>query len=160
MRDQLAVLEAQVKRLQSELAQASMAKATSMVPPPYRNITNGITHTLPRPDSRTSTISIYDNRSVTPQRRIPSQASSGRSDTPPQPSVWDSMHAPTNTNDSYKRPASAKSIAAPRGRYPDLGPTTPKAARRTPLHYYPTNPSPTPSTVSLAPTQGDDGWWS
>lgn len=155
MRDQVVVLEAQVKRLQSEIEQANMAKATTI---PYRNITNGNTHTLPRPDSRTSTI--YHNRSVTPQRRMQSQVSSDRSDTPPQPSVWDSMHAPTNMNVSYKRPAPVKSIPAPKGRYPDLGPTTSKAIQRSALQYYPTTPSPTPSTLSLAPTQGDDGWWS
>lgn len=128
-----------------------MAKATTIVPPPYRNITNGGMQGLPRPDSRASTI--HDRRSVTPQRRVQSQASSGRSDTPPQKSVWDSMHAPTNANDAYQRPAPAKSM---RGRYTDVGPITPKAPRG----YRLATPSPTPSTVSLAPTQGSDGWWS
>ena len=152
------MLEAQVKRLQAELDEkASMAKASTLVLPPYRNIINGNTHPLPRPDSRTSTI--YDDRSATPQLRTQSRASNSRSDTPPQPSVWDSMHAPTNTNDTYKRPA-VKSMSVSKGRYPNLTPTTPKATRRPPHYHSPTIPSPTPSTVSLAPTQGDDGWWS
>jgi hypothetical protein len=157
LRDQVVTLEAQIKCLQSELDQANLATPTTLHPPIYRNIPNGNTHPLPRPDSRTSTI--YDNRSVTPQRHMQSRASSGRSDTPPEQSVRHSMHAPTNKNNPYKRPAPAKSILAPRVQYPDFGPTTPKAARRPPVHYHAMAPSPTPSTVSLAPTQGDDGWW-
>jgi len=153
MREEVVVLKAQVKRLQSESEQTKVANATTVVPTPYQNTANGNTHFLPRPNSRTSTI--YGNRSVTPQRRMQSQASSGRSVTP-QPSVWDSMHAPTNTDDPHKRPTAAKS---PRGRYPDLGPAALKT-RRPPPHYHATIPSPTPSTVSLTPTQGDDGWWS
>ncbi|KDQ54973.1 hypothetical protein JAAARDRAFT_356270 [Jaapia argillacea MUCL 33604] len=54
----------------------------------------------------------------------------------PQGSVWDSMHAPR----SYQTPRSS----------------TPKTK---PPYYRPSVPSPTPSTVSLAPTLGNDGWW-
>ncbi|KAF9457468.1 hypothetical protein BDZ94DRAFT_1227839 [Collybia nuda] len=146
LRDQIAALESKVSRLQIELEQAKVSKPA--VPAPYRNVTNGNIHQPPRPDSRASTVHEY--RAVTPQMRLQSQSSSARSSTPPQPSVWDSMHAPT-TNDTYKPRTS-------NGRYPNLGPTTPKA-RRPPQYFRPTMPSPTPSTVSLAPTQGDDGWW-
>ncbi|KAI5120547.1 hypothetical protein M0805_000275 [Coniferiporia weirii] len=56
---------------------------------------------------------------------------------PPVTSTWDSMHAPS--------------------RHSSFGmPSTPRPHRS--MQYRP--PSPTPSTVSLAPTQGDDGWWS
>ncbi|KAG5646905.1 hypothetical protein DXG03_001981 [Asterophora parasitica] len=153
LREQTSLLEAKVTLLQNELKQAKSFKAPAAQP--YRNITNGNSHPLPRPDSRASTI--YENRASTPQRL---NASAARSDTPPQASVWDSMHAPTT--DAYKyTPALApkSSIHAPRGRYPNLGPTTPNG-RRPQQPYRPIAPSPTPSTVSLAPTQGDDGWWS
>ncbi len=36
----------------------------------------------------------------------------------------------------------------------------PKAQYAAPYQQYARAPSPTPSTVSAAPTQGDDGWWS
>ncbi|KAF5377169.1 hypothetical protein D9615_006437 [Tricholomella constricta] len=154
LREQISLLEAKVTRLQHELQQTK----TSKVPPqPYRNITNGNAHPLPRPDSRASTI--YDNRASTPQRRLQSHASTARSNTPPQASVWDSMHAPTTDAYKYATPTPTSSIHAPRSRYPNLGPTTPKA-RRPQQSYRPVAPSPTPSTVSLTPTQGDDGWWS
>ncbi|RDB29315.1 hypothetical protein Hypma_015013 [Hypsizygus marmoreus] len=156
LRDQIATLESKVTLLQSQLEQAKKAPA----PTPYRTMTNGsATHPLPRPDSGASTI--YDDRSTTPQRRLHSQTSTARSDTPPQASVWDSMHAPTSS-DSYKQ--ATTSIHAPRGRYPHLGPgpATPKARRhlQEPQYYRPEIPSPTLSVVSNAPTQGDDGWWS
>ncbi|KAF8060923.1 hypothetical protein FPV67DRAFT_1673756 [Lyophyllum atratum] len=152
--EQVSLLESKVTRLQFELEQAKTVKAPA--PQPYRNITNGNAHPLPRPDSRASTI--YDNRVATPQRRMQSQASTARSDTPPSASVWDSMHAPTT--DKYKYPAPTTNVHAPRSRYPDLGPTTPKARRPQQQPWRAMAPSPTPSTVSLAPTQGDDGWWS
>ncbi|GLB36623.1 hypothetical protein LshimejAT787_0309110 [Lyophyllum shimeji] len=153
LREQVSLLEAKVTRLQLELEQAKTIKVPA--PQPYRNITNGNAHPLPRPDSRASTI--YDARATTPQQPLKSQTSTARSNTPPQASVWDSMHAPTT--DAYKYAAPAKNIPAPRSRYPNLGPTTPKARRPQPP-YRATAPSPTPSTVSVAPTQGEDGWWS
>lgn len=90
----------------------------------------------PRPSSRASTV--YGGRSpVTPTDvsyrtgKFPSRAPSVAPDSPK--GVWGSMHAP--------RTAQRPSTTLP---YP------PRSAI----------PSPTPSTVSLAPTQGDDGWWS
>ncbi|KAF9014925.1 hypothetical protein BDQ17DRAFT_1340185 [Cyathus striatus] len=145
LRDQISTLEAKVMRLQTELE-------TRVKPSPYRNITN--THPPPRPDSRAS---IFDARSVTPTKRLSSYTSTDRSETPPQPSVWDSMHAPTNVNKKSYAPQA--SIHAPRGVYPSLGHGTPKA-RASPYYSRASIPSPTPSNVSAAPTLGDDGWWS
>lgn len=142
-------------RLHLDLEQAKAPKPPiAAKPSPYQN---GSAHLPPRPDSRASTI--YEKRSATPTRRVSSYASSGRSDTPPQASVWDSMHAPTATNvpSRYASPNLRTAV----GRYPNLAPTTPKARRPAypQQQSHPSMPSPTPSTVSLAPTQGDDGWW-
>ncbi|KAG6849794.1 hypothetical protein H0H93_005044 [Arthromyces matolae] len=148
LREQISLLENKTVRLQSELDQANAIKAP--VPQPYRNITNGKTHPPPRPDSRTSTV--YIDRSTTPQQKNKAP-STVRSITPPVPTVWDSMHAPKT--DVYKYATPTKS--APRNRYPNNGHTLrPQASTFRPT----APPSPTPSTVSLAPTQGEDGWWS
>ncbi|KAG5638183.1 hypothetical protein H0H81_001385 [Sphagnurus paluster] len=163
LREQITLLESKCTRLQYELEQAKTVKASA--PQPYRNITNG-NHPPARPDSRASTI--YDNRAATPQRRVQHShtASTARSSTPPQPSVWDSMHAPTTDAHKYTTPiGTSSSMHAPRSRYPNLGRTStptaaPKVRRPPPQAYRAAAPSPTPSTVSLAPTQGDDGWWS
>lgn len=56
---------------------------------------------------------------------------------PPTTSTWDSMHAPKQLKRVYQKPSSSR--------------VRPSAMQRV--------SSPTPSTVSLAPTQGDDGWW-
>ncbi|KAA1475416.1 hypothetical protein DENSPDRAFT_783512 [Dentipellis sp. KUC8613] len=122
LRDQVAGLEARVARLQAESDQAKKAAASS---------------SPPRPDSRASTV--YPSRAATPVQN------GRRSNTPPQTSVWDSMHAPK--------------------RYPALGNGTPKIR---PGGYYrgrvasptPSVISVTPSAVSVTPTQGADGWWS
>ncbi|KAI0055919.1 hypothetical protein BV25DRAFT_1832763 [Artomyces pyxidatus] len=95
-------------------------------------------HSPPRPDSRASTV--YPSRAATPT--APNGRSySVRTHTPPQSqtSVWDSMHAPAK-------------------RYPPLGNGTPKV-RGLPAYSRKPIASPTMSVVSLAPTQGDDGWW-
>ncbi|KAJ7139475.1 hypothetical protein C8R44DRAFT_305218 [Mycena epipterygia] len=160
-RDQIVVLEAKVNQLQVELDRSraktptKAAPAPLPAPSPYRNITNGTTR---RPDSRTSTV--YPSRPPSP---------SARSITPPHPSVWDSMHAPRGPNGvqnssaaSMHAPAAAAHTPTPASRYSGLGnqrrPPS-QAYSRYPQQARAAPPSPTPSTVSLAPTQGADGWW-
>ncbi|KAJ7674417.1 hypothetical protein B0H17DRAFT_1161725 [Mycena rosella] len=157
-RDQIVVLEAKVNQLQVELdrsrARTPTKAAPALTPSPssYRNITNGTTR---RPDSRASTV--YPSRPPSP---------SARSVTPPGPSVWDSMHAPRGPNGTHNSTAASMHAPAahtptPASRYSGLD------KRRPPSQAYSRNypqaraapPSPTPSTVSLAPTQGPDGWW-
>ncbi|KAG6919477.1 hypothetical protein DXG01_005736 [Tephrocybe rancida] len=158
-REQVSLLENKSKRLQVELEQARSIKVP--VPQPYRNITNGNTHPPPRPDSRASTI--YNDRSTTPQRHLKSQASMALSSTPPTGTgtVWDSMHAPKTDAYKYATPTQAPTVVAPRSRYPGLGHSTSKPLRPQAQVYRPSAapPSPTPSNVSLAPTQREDGWW-
>jgi len=115
---------------------------------------NGNGHPPPRPDSRASTI--YDGRD---SRRVSSYSTTtGRS---PQPSVWDSMHAPANTNGQGKWnsvPLSS-SMHTP-SRFANVPPSTPKPHHKASYPQYARGASPTPSTVSAVPTQGEDGWWS
>lgn len=151
LRDQIAALEAQLARARTEAA-SDQAKAAASAKP-----TNGITshslvssrtrqngythlsHTPSRPDSRASTI-YGDSRVVTPSAQ-PNYGSNIRAASPQQPSVWNSIHAPTARRDE-----------------PIRLPVTPKAVR--PHQYYRAQiPSPTPSNVSAAPTLGNDGWW-
>lgn len=160
---QIATLESSVSRLQAELEKA---KAMPSRPEPVAVYQNGHGTSPPRPDSRASTAfggspGPWD-RAGTPVARINGN-SSARSDTPPTSSVWDSMHAPKTARESIHAPKAKPREpihapkAVPRPRYPHLGPAATKS--RSPS-YMQRAASPTPSTVSAAPTQGDDGWWS
>ncbi|KAF8641177.1 hypothetical protein AX17_000812 [Amanita inopinata Kibby_2008] len=154
LREQITLLENKTARLQAEIEHTKTPKLPQAVPvtvapSPFRASTNGIS---PRPDSRASMA--YDMRSITPSQyqhlQPASQASSIGSGTPPSGSVWNSVHAPRQT---YPTPSWS---SYQEKRYPYLGPSTPRSEQ----HYYrPAVPSPTPSTVSLTPTQGEDGWW-
>ncbi|KAK0506525.1 hypothetical protein EDD18DRAFT_1123768 [Armillaria luteobubalina] len=127
LREQISALEAKIRVMQTEFERSRNA---SVKPPAVARPRNGV----PRPDSRAST-EYSRSRSVTPNGH-----------TPPQPSVWDSIHAPKNG-----------ATYSPSPRYPTaLSRGTPKRRSQMPL----APPSPTPSTVSLAPTVDEDGWWS
>lgn len=145
LRDQIASLEAQLARARAETDQAKAAAtkstngASTHAHIPSRIRQNGYTHashTPARPDSRASTV-YGDSRVVTPSATHNGShyTPSIQGISPAQPSVWDSIHAPTARQ-----------------------PVTPKAVRAH-SYYRPQIPSPTPSTVSAAPTLGDDGWW-
>ncbi|KAF5356305.1 hypothetical protein D9756_004271 [Leucocoprinus leucothites] len=175
MRETINALESKVRTIQAELEKrAAAAKTISPIPnnitatppasttPNYRNnnttTTNGFSHTPSRPDSRASTV--HTNRSATPTRRastytVPSVTGT----TPPQPSVWDSMHAPRG---SVKHP-SLSSVHAPIGRYPSSVGLGRGGARNVPSYRSNLNPvrqpSPAMSVASNAPTLGEDGWW-
>jgi hypothetical protein len=147
LRDQIASLEAQLARSRAEADQAKAAAAAakstngssthaSIPSRPRQNGYTHVTHTPARPDSRASTI--YNaSRAVTPvaQPNGNHYALSARASSPPAPSVWDSIHAPTARVPTALW--SKTSRARPQARIP----------------------SPTPSTVSAAPTLGDDGWY-
>ncbi|KAH9053318.1 hypothetical protein EDB87DRAFT_1652018 [Lactarius vividus] len=130
LRDQVAVLEARVAQLQARSKKTPTASVSSP----------------PRPDSRTSTV--YPSRAATPTA---ASVNGRRADTPPQTSVYDSIHAPLN------RKAVAAAAVTPRrsvfaaSRYDWSPAAAANAARRV--------ASPTPSAVSVAPTLGDDGWY-
>jgi hypothetical protein len=134
LRNQVSTLEALIVRLEADAAKVKAAAAA-----PVSAFQNGNTLSPPRPDSRAST-AYGVSRSGTPVTRV--KGSSIRSNTPPTSSVWDSMHAP-------------QSMYTPQHLH--HGPTTPKARHSS---YRSRLPSPTPSTVSVTPTQGNDGWWS
>ncbi|KAI0960912.1 hypothetical protein AcV7_000159 [Taiwanofungus camphoratus] len=140
LRDQIASLEGQVVRLQAETDQAKKAAAIAAVAQPTARYQNGHIRP-PRPDSRASTI-YAESRTGTPTAQFNgSRGPSVRVATPPQPSVWDSIHAPAGHESPMRLPM------------------TPKA-KRPPSYYNRQIPSPTPSNVSAAPTLGNDGWWS
>lgn len=147
--DQVTALESKCTLLQSELEKTKSTKVVGATATPYRQQMNGSSsRPSPRPDSRASTI--YDGRGDS--RRVSSYSTIGRS---PQPSVWDSMHAPATTNGQGKWNSMplTSSMHTP-SRIVNIPPSTPK-----PYSQYPRGPSPTPSTVSAVPTQGEDGWW-
>lgn len=135
LRDQVASLEEKVARLQAEADKAKEDAKTAKMS----------VNSPPRPDSRASTV--YPSRAATPTApangRPVSRAPTNRTNTPPTTSVWDSMHAP-------KAPQAS--------RYPHL---SYNAKQRSAHSYYrQAAASPTPSVVSVTPTQGEDGWWS
>ncbi|KAF9229826.1 hypothetical protein BS17DRAFT_771977 [Gyrodon lividus] len=151
LRDQVSNLGAQVSRLDAELSKAKAQTLPGVSDlPSYSKPAPTKNTSPPRPDSRASTAFGAD-RSHTPVGRV-NGSQQLRGDTPPQSSVWDSMHAPKQ-------------------RYPHLGPMVSYARRPGPTPSYGTQSvasayrpqlvaSPTPSTVSLTPTVDEDGWWS
>ncbi|EAU93335.2 hypothetical protein CC1G_08648 [Coprinopsis cinerea okayama7 len=174
-RDQITALEAKVVRLQEELVKArtgqrtqsrvSSLAASSQSPSPYRPAptANGTTQP-PRPDSRASVSTVNGRDTSMSDRRMSYAPTSNGTPgtTPPQGSVWDSMHAPSNGISASSRYSTGvnSSIHAPKSRYPHLGPSTPKTRPGYSHYTRASAPSPSPSIVSAAPTQGEDGWWS
>ncbi|KAF8350283.1 hypothetical protein F5887DRAFT_1270081 [Amanita rubescens] len=152
LRDHIAALEAKVARIQIELEQAktpklSQAAAITVAPSPFRAITNG---GGAQSDSRAR--AVYNMRSPTPNPHPrPISQSSFNSATPPSGTVWDSMHAPRQP---YPTPSTHLK------KYPYLGPSSPRGQYNTHNYHRPAAPSPTPSVVSVTPTQREDGWWS
>ncbi|KAH9171750.1 hypothetical protein EDB89DRAFT_2114402 [Lactarius sanguifluus] len=137
LRDQVAVLEARVAQLQARSRKTTTTTTASVSSPP-------------RPDSRTSTV--YPSRAATPTAASVS-VNGRRADTPPQTSVYDSIHAPLNRKAVAAAATPRRSVfAASASRYDWSPATAASAARRVAS-------SPTPSVVSVAPTLGDDGWY-
>ncbi|KAI9436935.1 hypothetical protein H4582DRAFT_366964 [Lactarius indigo] len=139
MRDQVAALEARVAQLQARSKRTPVGTTASVSSPP-------------RPDSRTSTV--YPSRAATPTAAGTGSVNGRRADTPPQTSVYDSIHAPLNRKAVATAAAATprRSVfAAAASRY-DWSPAVASAAARRVA-------SPTPSVVSVAPTLGDDGWY-
>jgi hypothetical protein len=163
VRDQVAALEQDVQRLQGELARtqadadaerdkarkvAAQAQAQAHAQAQAQAQKQ---HSPPRPDSRASTV--FVSRAATPvqgkRTGTPMTQNGARSSTPPTSSIWDSMHAPKGVDPRQRYMAAA-----------GLGNGVPRSSPR-PGGYYGRPPiaSPTPSVVSVAPTQGADGWW-
>ncbi|KAG8887081.1 hypothetical protein FRB98_000608 [Tulasnella sp. 332] len=136
LRDQVAALERQLSAAKSDLRDASRP-ATIHAPRPeaaaVRSWQQGVTGTPDRPTSTASPIS----RSGT---ATPKNGSTGSPDTPPANGLWQSIHAPQKPTASLVNPQ--KSYHSVRS------------------YSRPSIPSPTPSTVSIAATEQEDGWWS
>ncbi|KAJ4485458.1 hypothetical protein J3R30DRAFT_1361201 [Lentinula aciculospora] len=145
LREELSALETKTRQLQVELEKA----LRKPMPASHTKVSNGSAY-VSRPNSRSSTVFI--DRSVTPNGR----PSSIRSMTPPHnsTSVWDSIHAPSATSTQNGLHGIKN---APLGRYSQ---TLSRGSSRPPLQYPTSIASPTPSTVSLAPTVDEEGWWS
>ncbi|KAF8139758.1 hypothetical protein EV363DRAFT_1497627 [Boletus edulis] len=144
LRDQVSSLESHLARLEAELSRAKAQTLLSNIPS-YSKPMPTKNASPPRPDSRASTAFVGDP-SRTPVGRV-NGALPARSDTPPQTSVWDSMHAPTQ-------------------RYPNIGSMTSYVRRAAPTPSYRPQSvassylarsvaSPTPSTVTV----DENGWW-
>ncbi|CAK5280036.1 unnamed protein product [Mycena citricolor] len=158
LRDQIIALETKVAQLEQDRARAKTPTKSAAAP---RASLNGLTNGVARPSSRASTV--YPSRPNTPTLSE-------------NTSVWDSRHAPARGTNGSMHAASGNhgvrttSIHAPvantptpASRYSGLAnqprrPTSQAYRYSTPVRQ--NAPSPTPSVVSLAPTQGADGWWS
>ncbi|KAL0945542.1 hypothetical protein HGRIS_014704 [Hohenbuehelia grisea] len=163
LNDHNAHLEAKVLKLEAELEVARTRSQPTVAG--LRKMANTL-HAPPRPDSRTSTAYGDVSRSVTPNPRIASYTTttSVRSDTPEdqdEKGVQDSMHAPPSNYQPaqfYMPPGYPPAYHAP---VPSRYPMQHRAPKGRPVPTYPPRniPSPTPSTVSQAPTLGADGWY-
>ncbi|KAF8257860.1 hypothetical protein EI94DRAFT_1692001 [Lactarius quietus] len=134
LRDQVAALEARVAQLLAA---------------PRRPVPASASTSPARPDSRTSirTSTVYPSRATTP-----TAVNGRRADTPPQTSVYDSIHAPMNRKATTGTATPRRSaFALPASRYEASWTSASLSASRV--------ASPTPSVVSVAPTLGDDGWY-
>ncbi|KAJ3721404.1 hypothetical protein DFJ43DRAFT_1158596 [Lentinula guzmanii] len=153
LREEVSALENKTRQLQVELENANFS-LRNPTPGSHPRASNGSIYAVSRPESRSSTVFI--DRSATPNGRAPSTGSI----TPPHnsTSVWDSIHAPLATPAKNGRYGTKNTVHAPSGRYPQ---TLSRGPSRPPLPYsIPSIASPTPSTVSLAPTVDEEGWWS
>ena len=150
LREQISLLERRVACLQDDLEQA---RRTPPVVVPngskssYPPSSNGVSPSGGGGGGGSSfsdlgsSASPFIGRSRTP---VPTNGRTIKRESPAYtPSVRDSMHAPI--------------ARASTGRYLEQVPNTPKA--RVLSIPRASNPSPTPSTVSLTPTQDDEGWW-
>lgn len=134
LKDQVTALESKIRVMQAEFEKARSSNTTPLRAPLPRN---GYSVAQPRPDSRASTA--YDrSRSVTPNGQAPPT------------SVYDSIHAPKAKTNGYGGLGAAQ---------PSRYPGHLSRVARAPFNRAQA-PSPTPSTVSLAPTVDNDGWWS
>lgn len=132
-------LQKQVARVTVELELTKKTVVPSPSAAEYWRPGSGFTNGLPsRSSSRASTAYGAANVQHTNGQRTSSRSPSIVAS---MTSTWDSMHAPAKSSPPE--------------------PTTPKARTRgyTPSHRSKV-PSPSPSVVSLAPTEGEDGWWS
>ena len=135
LREELALSQNKVSSLSSEnedlrKQQSSPTEQWNIVPKQ-----NGVTT---QPYSRASTD--YDSPPTPKLSHTPMHSAPPKKEvSPPTSSTWDSMHAPkrmsyaTQTLTRGRQFANTRRVAAP---------------------------SPTPSVVSVAPTEGADGWWS
>ena len=145
LQEQINTLEGKNKQLQTDLIQAQQKVAA-----PAGHLSNGKSNHYDRPSSRASTVLVdYPNGNGR------SPGTDGTATPPAEKSVWDSVHAP-KSSEPYQPSYQAKT---PARRYPNLGVTAAKSARST-YPSYRRAASPTPSVVSVAPTLGDDGWYS
>lgn len=145
LQDQINTLEGKNKQLQTDLIQAQQKAFSAPV-----HLTNGKSSHYDRPSSRASTVLVD-----CPNGNGRSPGTDGSATPPAEKSVWDSVHAP-KASEPYQPSYQAKT---PARRYPNLGVTAAKSARPT-YPSYRRAASPTPSVVSVAPTLGDDGWYS
>jgi hypothetical protein len=137
LKDQVAAMEGQLAQLKVAMQQQQPAFTTPAKRSTMRNGTHNSSYAgAPNGRAVSPTSTAYGpSRSTTPVGNSPAVAG-------PQPSVWDSMHAP-------KTGGYPASLAPGSGRRPQpMHAPSYRAA------------SPAASVVSVAPTEGADGWWS
>ncbi|QRV76805.1 hypothetical protein RhiJN_04820 [Ceratobasidium sp. AG-Ba] len=154
MQNQIVTLEHQLDTAKAELAEANRPQ-TPVAPVPQRN---GVVTGLPMDLSRSLSRLSHSTSVYTPTRQglggslhAPNGLTNGKtldlpngSASPPPPSVWASMHAPTNGNNR-----------------PLVPPQTPRPSHaRQAQHHRPRVPSPAQSIASTTLTCDEEGWYS
>lgn len=147
LEEEIASLKTQLSEAKSELEEERKVSHAAVASSTNPNI-NGNSNGNARPSSRASTICDAAAEPTTPRMNGHGFNGHGgksvpvsRSRSPVITSTWDSMHAP-------KRPGYVKTPLRGRGRQQPV------------TGYKMRGASPAPSVASLAPTQGEDGWWS
>ncbi|KAG8695127.1 hypothetical protein FRC09_009383, partial [Ceratobasidium sp. 395] len=157
MQNQIVSLEHQLDAAKAELAEAARPQ-TPVAPAPQRNgVVTGMPIEFSRSLSRLShSTSVYtptrqgQGQSLAGSLHAPNGLTNGKSlelpngsASPPLPSAWASMHAPTNANRALVPPQTPR----------------PSHARQA-QHHRPRVPSPAQSIASTAMTCDEDGWYS
>jgi hypothetical protein len=143
LKEQVTSLDSQLQAMKPELEKARAGLASSSSARSYPTPRSSLNHSSIRP---TSVVSHRRSQQPSPDEDDAKTERDGNSDK--EEGVWGSMHAPKRIPPpparvpSTPRPIQARALPFPRSFAPPAG------------------ISPSLTSVSLAPTQGEDGWWS
>lgn len=139
--------------MKAELEKARAEATTSSAARSYPTPRSSLTRAVSRPGSAGSNLR---HESLPSPEEDDDDARTEREASPEPEGIWGSMHAPS------RKPSVPAYAPSNMNRAPSFTPSTPRPAPAVARRSFraPAHVSPALTSVSLALTQGDDGWWS